>query len=414
MRDDFVTFFCPQGQADFPSYREEFGSCLILVGSNGPTKIPEKERSEDPHQYLHRVKKALNNGGLLIAVRAQGNSPKASVGIVESATYPAPRKMLRLSIDRSPEWVELGGLDKRAVDVDLRLGDHLVVPASLRSEEVLDNLLRALKYLPQDCEMNVLNVIRRPSLEWRVARLERAAGFERMYGTESSSWYRVAAGGSQGAHELGRSWWQRLIKLNWVMVACFFLCIISGIVGFYLHSYISSNREKVSGHKTLNAPTTLRSDNKSPAAPPTRNTAVHMSPEKLDFGDQKIRMQSDPKTTTLSNVGDEPEIVEKVDITGTNKKDFTENHVMCGNSVSAGDSCDISVFFKPGAIGKSEATLDVTFEVSHDSQGSHTFVKLMGKGIPSQENKKVELPQPKNTDRSQSQDDKKQKPKEKP
>src|SRR5262249_3318517 len=82
-----------------------------------------------------------------------------------------PGKLLLLHLDRSPEWVELKPGTK---EITLEAGSHVLLPLDRGSQQALENLRQGLEYLPLDYEITLLNVLRRPSLEWRVSRLERA------------------------------------------------------------------------------------------------------------------------------------------------------------------------------------------------------------------------------------------------
>jgi hypothetical protein len=57
-------------------------------------------------------------------------------------------------------------------NADLMIGDHLVLPVNNEAEGRLTALRDNLKGLPSDLESSVLNIIRRPSLEWRLDRIE--------------------------------------------------------------------------------------------------------------------------------------------------------------------------------------------------------------------------------------------------
>jgi len=75
--------------------------------------------------------------------------------------------MLRLSPSTDTRFEDITG------KADFAAGDHLVVPVSAAAESKLQAFCDDLEGFPTDLQSLILNVIRRPSLEWRIHRLER-------------------------------------------------------------------------------------------------------------------------------------------------------------------------------------------------------------------------------------------------
>jgi archaellum component FlaF (FlaF/FlaG flagellin family) len=104
-------------------------------------------------------------------------------------------------------------------------------------------------------------------------------------------------------------------------------------------------------------------------------TVVELSPEGLNFGDQKVGTKSTPVPVTLTNKGKTSLSISKIAITGNDPGDFTQKN-NCGTSVPAGGQCKISVTFAPTAQGARSAMLSV----SDDGGGSPQTVSLSGTG----------------------------------
>jgi len=86
---------------------------------------------------------------------------------IEAPGYAPPKQVLRLSPAAAARFEDITG------KADLAVGDHLVVPISATAEKRLGDFCRDLDGFPADLKALVLNVIRRPSLEWRIHRIER-------------------------------------------------------------------------------------------------------------------------------------------------------------------------------------------------------------------------------------------------
>jgi hypothetical protein len=107
-------------------------------------------------------------GGLVVVGQPHNDVILLHIYGVEGRDLPVPEHMLSLSPFRDPQFQEIKG------EATLKPGDHLVIPVSATAEAKLIALYNDLKGLPSDLSATILNVLRRPSLEWRIDRLERA------------------------------------------------------------------------------------------------------------------------------------------------------------------------------------------------------------------------------------------------
>ncbi len=104
-------------------------------------------------------------------------------------------------------------------------------------------------------------------------------------------------------------------------------------------------------------------------------TVVELSPEGVNFGDQKVGTKSSPVPVTLTNKGKTSLSISKIAITGNDPEDFSQKN-NCGTSVPPGGQCKISVTFAPTAKGTRSGMLSV----SDDGGGSPQTVSLAGTG----------------------------------
>jgi hypothetical protein len=104
------------------------------------------------------------------------------------------------------------------------------------------------------------------------------------------------------------------------------------------------------------------------------NPQASLSATSLSFGAQTVNLSA-TKTVTLKNTGTTALTPISLAVTGTNASDFTPSS-NCGSSLAAGNSCTISVAFKPAAKGSRSATLKVT----DNAQSGTQTVLLSGTG----------------------------------
>src|SRR5207237_1036338 len=87
-------------------------------------------------------------------------------------------------------------------------------------------------------------------------------------------------------------------------------------------------------------------------------TAVNLSTAALTFGAQLVTTTSASQSVTLSNVGTTTLTLSGFSFVGLNTTDFTQNN-NCNASLGAGQTCKISVKFRPTATGVRQATLQI-------------------------------------------------------
>jgi len=114
-------------------------------------------------------------------------------------------------------------------------------------------------------------------------------------------------------------------------------------------------------------------------APSTSEPAIEVAPTSLYFGNVTVG-ESFSKTITISNQG-ESEL--EIDQLSTDNADFEINTDNCSNTnLPAGQSCIVTVIFKPSNPGRQKATLQIP---SNDPDTATVEVSLIGKGIESNE-----------------------------
>ncbi len=174
---DLLTFFQPEESSGT-------ASTFSVQASDGPeievwvfarekvnlarftnSTVSSEEERKNLHQEIQGSLQA--GGGLLVYARPHNEVVKVQLFRVEVPGYVPPKRMLRLSLSGDAQFETITG------NTDLEIGDHLLIPASKDAESRLNALRDDLKGLPSDLESSVLNIIRRPSLEWRIERIER-------------------------------------------------------------------------------------------------------------------------------------------------------------------------------------------------------------------------------------------------
>lgn len=100
--------------------------------------------------------------------------------------------------------------------------------------------------------------------------------------------------------------------------------------------------------------------------------ALGLAPTSLSFGNVTLNNQSAAQTVTVSNTGGGTLAVSNVAITG----DYAQSYSGC-SAIAPGTSCQISVTFKPTALGSRAGSLTVT----SNGIGSPQTVALAGNGV---------------------------------
>ena len=113
-------------------------------------------------------------------------------------------------------------------------------------------------------------------------------------------------------------------------------------------------------------------------------TAVKLSPEGLDFGDQKVGTESRPMTISLTNLGATTLSISSIQLVGADTQDFVQGETYnCRNSLPAGHSCKIKIRFMPTAKGSRSASVqvvDASVQVVDNDPGSPQLALLSGTG----------------------------------
>jgi hypothetical protein len=102
---------------------------------------------------------------------------------------------------------------------------------------------------------------------------------------------------------------------------------------------------------------------------------VSLTPESLDFGEQRVGTRSASQPVTLSNTGTATLHLARISITGADRRDFAWTGT-CGARVAAGANCTLSVTFKPSAAGNRTGAITIT----DDAPNSPQTVALSGNG----------------------------------
>jgi hypothetical protein len=102
-----------------------------------------------------------------------------------------------------------------------------------------------------------------------------------------------------------------------------------------------------------------------------------VSPSSLDFGSVTIATKSAPQTLMLTNTGTRGFTIGRETIGGTDKGDYSITSENCRNQTLApGTSCQVTILFRPEALGSRAATLTFT----DDALNAPQSVPLLGSG----------------------------------
>jgi hypothetical protein len=177
---DLLTFFQPEessGTASTFSVQASDGPALevwvfarekVNLTRFANLTVSSEEERRELHQEIHGI--LQSGGGLLVSARPHNEVVKVQLYRSETPGYVPPKRMLRLSLSGDAQFENITG------NLELEIGDHLLLPVSKNAEARLSALRDDLKGLPSDLESSILNIIRRPSLEWRLDRIERTLG----------------------------------------------------------------------------------------------------------------------------------------------------------------------------------------------------------------------------------------------
>jgi len=179
MTSDLITFFHPDGstgqdcvfslQLDGGDQFEFWvfdRSGKINFSGFASRKISSKEDLEDLASEIGSL--IQRGGGLYFYAMDHNGVLRGRLVPIPASDYAPPEEVLRLSPSSGTRFEKITG------KIDLAIGDHLVVPVSATAGQRLDAFYKNLECFPSDLQTLLLNVIRRPSLEWRIHRIERA------------------------------------------------------------------------------------------------------------------------------------------------------------------------------------------------------------------------------------------------
>jgi hypothetical protein len=111
---------------------------------------------------------------------------------------------------------------------------------------------------------------------------------------------------------------------------------------------------------------------------PISGPAVSLSPANLSFGDQTTGVTSAPKTSTLTNSGNQALTINSIALSTGTEYAQTNNCPISPATLAAGANCTISVTFKPTTTG----TQDDSVVVASNAPGSPNTIPLTGNGVP--------------------------------
>jgi hypothetical protein len=104
--------------------------------------------------------------------------------------------------------------------------------------------------------------------------------------------------------------------------------------------------------------------------------AVTFNPTSVAFGNQAALTTSGATVVMISNTGSATLNISNIGLAGTNPTDFGLNTSGCGSTLTAGNSCSVSVTFTPA----SATTYSATISVTDNASGSPQTVPLSGTG----------------------------------
>lgn len=180
MNTDLLTFFSAPGSADetIRALTVELGDYpeieILIYGRErvdlSQTAQQTVTTDEEYKSLIRSLKAALSRGGGLLAeLQPHNGFTRVALTLIQAQGFKPPRQMLRINSSSPAKFEEM----QESPD-DIALGDHLVIPVSADAENRLQAFYEQLKGFPADLESSILNVIRRPSLEWRIERIERS------------------------------------------------------------------------------------------------------------------------------------------------------------------------------------------------------------------------------------------------
>jgi hypothetical protein len=119
------------------------------------------------------------------------------------------------------------------------------------------------------------------------------------------------------------------------------------------------------------------------AAAGSTQAAITVAPTALAFAAQAVGTASAVQTVTVTNTGNAPLTVSRIDISLASlplgpQAEFSETDTCTGASIATGGTCTLQVSFAPAATGSRSATLTIFGNVV----GGQTQIALSGSGLP--------------------------------
>lgn len=142
-----------------------------LLSTEAPPSTYAARATSEVEAWAMAVQHLRSGGGLAWRWERTGTTVNLHLAASGGAHYEAPATftVLRGTGEASPlQHIPTGCV------VDLAAGDHVILPVSPGAAEELDALLRGIMGLGPDHRVNLFHALRRPSLDARVDRLERA------------------------------------------------------------------------------------------------------------------------------------------------------------------------------------------------------------------------------------------------
>jgi hypothetical protein len=104
---------------------------------------------------------------------------------------------------------------------------------------------------------------------------------------------------------------------------------------------------------------------------------IHVAPAAIDFGEVVVDASSNPKTVTVSNVGDADLVLRSIAIDPDNPDYWIQNDTCSGQAIPPAGQCTLEVVFSPASAGLQEALLTIP---SDDPSDPVVEVPLSGTG----------------------------------
>ena len=166
MLSDVLTFFYDRSKKrvveQFPTGTDELTFFVSGIG-----QLPRIKNNEEFDTYRGRVR----NGPGALVVTVFSNRVRFSK--VDANRFSVPDAVFILPIGGRARRCDLDWT-KRDLEVEIHPGEHILTPVDSAAQAKLSEFLDYLRHLPGDYESSMLNLLLRPSLEWRVSRIEDA------------------------------------------------------------------------------------------------------------------------------------------------------------------------------------------------------------------------------------------------